>query len=144
VNLSQLIQNLFSESANPGQTLWASLADFVPESVLCATIIAILLTRMIFPSCKSSAYYLMLLGTVIALGFALPWDWITEAASPAKPIFSGLLVYDSLSIYMRSLLLIFVLLFTTFTQVSRVPRDDDATEFYVLVLGAAVGMSLMI
>ncbi|MGD0518164.1 MAG: NADH-quinone oxidoreductase subunit N [Thermoguttaceae bacterium] len=144
MNFIELVQNLFDERVNPGQTLWASLAAFTPEIILCATIVAILLMRMILPSWKTLSYYLMLLGVGAALGFALPWNWLPAAVSPAKPLFSGLLVYDGFSIFMRGLILIFVLLFTTFTQISRVPDLEDAAEFYVLVLGAAVGMSLMI
>jgi len=144
MNFIELVKNLFDEKANPGQTLWASLAAFTPEIILCATIVAILLMRMIFPSWKTLSYYLMLLGVGAALCFAMPWNWIPAAVSPAKPLFSGLLVFDGFSIFMRGLILIFVLLFTTFTQISRMPDQEDAAEFYVLILGAAVGMSLMI
>ena len=111
---------------------------------LCLTIIAILLMRMILPSWKSLSYYLCCWARRIALYLLIPKDWIPAAVVPAKPIFSGLLVYDSFSIFMRSLLLIFVLLFTTFTQISRMPDQEDSAEFYVLILGAVVGMSLMV
>jgi len=143
MNFIELVQNLFDDKIT-GQTLWASLGAFMPEIVLCITIVVILLMRMILPSWKSSSYYLMLSGTAIALYFAVPWNWFSEGVSPANEIFSGLLVYDSLSIFMRSLLLIFALLFTTFTQLSGVPDQEDSAEFYVLVLGALVGMSLMV
>jgi NADH-quinone oxidoreductase subunit N len=144
VNFIELIQNLFDESIYPGQTLWTSLRAFLPEIILCATIVAILLTRIIFASWKSLSYYIMLAGTALALYFAVPWNWFPEGVSAATPLFSGLLTYDSFSIFMRCLLLVFVLLFTTFTQVSRLPNLNDSAEFYVLVLGAVVGMSLMI
>jgi NADH-quinone oxidoreductase subunit N len=144
MNFIELVQNLFDERVNPGQTLWASLGAFMPETILCITIVAILLMRIVLPSWKTCSYYLMLLGTVTALYFAVPWNWFPATVSPAKPLFAGMLVYDSFSIYMRSLLLIFALLFTTFTQISRVPDQEDAAEFYVLILGALVGMSLMI
>jgi NADH-quinone oxidoreductase subunit N len=144
MNFIDLVKYLFDDKLNPGQTLWASLGAFMPETVLCATIVAILLMRMILPAWKSLSYYIMLLGTTVALILVVPKIWIPEAVLPAQPLFSGLLVYDSFSIFMRSLLLIFVLLFTTFTQISRVPDKEDSAEFYVLVLGAVVGMSLMV
>ncbi|MGA2062018.1 MAG: NADH-quinone oxidoreductase subunit N [Thermoguttaceae bacterium] len=144
MNFIELVQYLFDDKANPGQTLWASLAAFMPEIILCVTIVAILLMRIIFPSWKTLSYYLMLFGTATALYLAVPKDWFPTAVLPAKPIFSGLLVYDSFSIFMRSLLLVFVLLFTTFTQISRMPDQEDSAEFYVLILGAVVGMSLMV
>jgi NADH-quinone oxidoreductase subunit N len=170
VNFIDLVQNLFDQRANPGHTLWTSLTAFMPETILCITIVAILLMRMILPSWKSLSYYLMLLGAIMAMYFTvatvgLPSGPMTAArkvpfsmtfptttydvdlpsvAQQAMPIFDGLLICDSFSIFMRGLLLIFVLLFTTFTQISRVPNEEDSAEFYVLVLGAVVGMMLMI
>jgi len=41
-------------------------------------------------------------------------------------------------------LLLFAVLFTVFTWISRIPEDDEATEFFVLVLGATLGMCLMV
>ena len=45
---------------------------------------------------------------------------------------------------MRGLLLLFAILFATFTQLSGIPDQDDVTEFYVLMLGGTLGMCLMI
>ena len=36
------------------------------------------------------------------------------------------------------------MLFVTFTRVSGVPNDDDATEFYVMILGATIGLCIMV
>ena len=51
---------------------------------------------------------------------------------------------DSFGIVLRSLLMLFVVLFVTFTRVSGVPNDDDATEFYVMILGATIGLCIMV
>ena len=45
---------------------------------------------------------------------------------------------------LRGLLLLFAILFTAFTQIASAPNRDDMTEFYVLMLGALLGMCLMI
>ena len=119
-------------------SLWA----FRPELTLCATIVAILLVRTATAKWKSSAYYLMLLGTAAALYLAI-CSW-AEVPAKSEPIFTGMLVFDSFSVFMRCLLLLFALLFTTFTQVTGVPDPDDASEFYVLILGALLGMCLMV
>ena len=153
MNFIELVQNLFTDKVNPG--LWTSLGAFLPEIILCITIVLILLMRIVLPSWKTCSYYLMLLGTVIALYFTIPWkaiapefairwSWLPESALQSKQLFSGMLVYDTFSVFMRGLLLIFVLLFTTFTQISRIPNEEDSAEFYVLLLGALVGMMLMI
>ena len=55
-----------------------------------------------------------------------------------------MLVYDTFSVFMRALLLVFVVLFAIFTRLSGVPDRDDAADFYCLVLGATLGMCLMV
>lgn len=141
------------------QDLWSSLTAFRPELILCATILSLLLVRMIFSGWKAGAYYVTMLGTAAALYWAYTAIPIQPSAgqvenlsyAAAKPtfaspheLFTGLLVYDSFSVSLRILLLLFALLFAGFTRASRVPHEDDATEFYVLVLGATLGMCLMV
>ena len=63
---------------------------------------------------------------------------------PPRRFSRGTLAADSFTVVLRGLLLLFALLFTTFTQVVGVSDQDDMTEFYVLMLGALVGMCLMI
>jgi NADH-quinone oxidoreductase subunit N len=124
-----------------GRSLWA----FRPELTLCATIILILLARTIAPRWNGSAYCFMLLGTAAALYLAIPGHGAAaEMSVKPAPIFTGMLVYDSFSIFMRSLLLLFALLFATFTHVTGVPDPEDSSEFYVLILGALLGMCLMV
>ena len=58
------------------------------------------------------------------------------AVQDPAPLFTGLLVYDSFAVALRSLLLVFVFLFVVLTRITGVPNEEDATEFYVLILGA--------
>ena len=66
------------------------------------------------------------------------------AARGPAALFTGLLVHDSFSVALRMLLLVFLLLFTLMTRISGVPAPQHAAEFYVLVLGATLGMCLMV
>lgn len=144
MSFSQIIQNFLDDTLGAsGQT--AALWAFAPELIVCVTIVAILLARMILPQLKGGAFYVTLIGTGVALLTAIPGG-LFGGDTPTQPesIFTGLLVFDGFSIYMRCLLLLFVILFTAFTQISGVPDRDDATEFYVLVLGATLGMCLMV
>jgi NADH-quinone oxidoreductase subunit N len=86
----------------------------------------------------------MAAGSALALYFAAPWHYLGGDGAEHFAIFTGMLSFDPFAVYMRSLLLFFVLLFATFTQTTGVPDSEDATEFYVLVLGAALGMCLMV
>jgi len=137
VSFQQLVQDVLSQ-----ESLGASLSAFRAELMLCATIVVLLLVRMLAPQWKTGAFYVMLSGTSAALLLAIPFGDL--GSQLPSEIFTGLLVFDAFAVYMRMLLLLFALLFTTFTQVSGVPDQEDAGEFYVLVLGATLGMCLMV
>ncbi|MGA2035948.1 MAG: proton-conducting transporter membrane subunit, partial [Thermoguttaceae bacterium] len=137
MNFHQLLHDVVRD------TLSTSLPAVRPELTVCATIVLLLLVRMLVPGCRSIVYYVMLFGTATALWLAIPWQGIA-ASGEATPLFTGMLVSDSFSISLRVLLLVFVLLYIGFTRVSGVPDPDDAAEFYILVLGATLGMCLMI
>ena len=129
-----------------------SLSAFRAELALCATIVAVLLAKIVVPRWKSSAFYLTLLGLLAAIvpGFSVALGPVrvgcrrATGIPAAKAIFTGTLVADSFTVVLRGLLLLFAMLFTTFTQVAGVSDQDDMTEFYVLMLGALLGMCLMI
>lgn len=131
-------------------TLGTSLLAFGPELVICATIVLLLLARMLSSARSGRAFALTLAGSVVALYLAAPWRYLGPESAlgtdlpTSTPIFTGMLIYDKFSVYVRSLLLLFSVLFVVFTRISGVPEDDDATEFFVLVLGATLGMCLMV
>jgi NADH-quinone oxidoreductase subunit N len=97
-------------------------------------------------------FWLALAGTGLALYFAAPWahlrvltaeqELLPEAVVRME-IFTGMLVYDTFSIYIRSALLLFAVLFVVFTKLSGIPDHEDAPDIYTLVLGATLGMCLM-
>jgi NADH-quinone oxidoreductase subunit N len=132
VNLSDLVNSLVSDSL-------ASTAAFRPELVLCATIVLILLLRIVQWTEHLDSFYVTLAGAAIALYLAGPW----HPMQPAGEIFTGLLMYDTFTVYFRTLLLFFLVLFTIFTRISGVPDRDAAPDVYALVLGATLGMCIM-
>lgn len=129
-----LVQSTLRETAE------TSVLAFAPELIVCATIVALLVVRMLSTGGSGSAYPVMVLGTLAALLTAL----LTKTPDRPTELFTGMLMLDSFSLYMRRLLLLFVLLFAALTRVSGTPDRSDATEFYVLVLGASLGMCLMV
>ena len=134
MTLHDLLENTLSD------TLQTSLVAFRPELTLCATIVLLLLVKMLAPHGKISAYHVMLIGTAAALCLALRPDGLVKPSE----IFTGMLVHDTFSIYLRRMLLTFALLFAVFTQLTGVPEREDSTEFFVLTLGAVLGMCLMV
>jgi NADH-quinone oxidoreductase subunit N len=55
-----------------------------------------------------------------------------------------MLVSDSFSAGLRVLLYLFALLFTLFSQIAGLQRRENDADFYVLMLGALMGMSIMV
>jgi NADH-quinone oxidoreductase subunit N len=136
VNFLDSIQSVFDNTLGAGQSLWS----FRPELTLCATMIVILLTRMILPRWRASSFYLAVLGLALALFFVFDgWQ-----PGSGREIFTGLLVSDGFSAALRGLLLFFTLLFVTFVQVAGRRPVEEETEFLVLLLGAVLGLCLMV
>ena len=78
-----------------------------------------------------------------------PWELLAASAEGTggvggrMEIFTGMLVYDGFSVFMRGLLLGFLVLFIVFTAISGIPDRDDGPDIYSLVLGATLGFCLM-
>lgn len=141
-------------SSNMGVVISDALADtlavsvplFRPELCLSATIVLLLLCR-ILPVLRHVESAVIALGGVC---FAAWYAWCDLQGLPAggmasgrQELFTGLLAFDSLTAYIRMLLMGFLVLYILFTRVSGIPDREDAADFYTLVLGATLGMCLM-
>jgi NADH-quinone oxidoreductase subunit N len=138
VNLHDLVESLLKD------TLETSLPVFGPELVICGTIVLLLLTRVIRLDRLVPPFFLALAGSVVALWLALPHEGIAAWAE-MEPIetFTGMLVFDSLSAFVRVFLLSFVVLFVVLTKLTGIADHEDGQDFYTLVLGAILGMCIM-
>ena len=94
---------------------------------------------------KIDAFWIALIGAAVGLWYSRcrGASWTRFGDSTRHEMFTGMLVYDSFTVYFRMLLLFFAVLFVIFTQISGIPDRDDAPDFYSLVLGATLGMCLM-
>jgi NADH-quinone oxidoreductase subunit N len=145
VNFDTLINNLLRD------TLDTSLPGFMPELLLCVTIVVMLLVRLPRFGRRFNSFFIALPGTLIALYFAAPWRYLfhdVDLAFPSDavlstPIFDGLLVFDTLTVYFRTVLLVFAILFLFFTWLSGIPDREDSPDFYTLILGGTLGMCIM-
>jgi NADH-quinone oxidoreductase subunit N len=130
-------------------TLQVSLPAFRPELALASTIVLMLLARIPRLGNRINAALIAIPGLLFALWYAAPWLYLAGGDPPADApalgveIFTGLLRYDALAVYFRSVLLVFALLFVVFTQLSGIPDREDGPDFYTLVLGGTLGMCLM-
>jgi len=138
VNFHLLIDDVQSETLT-------ALGLFRPELAICGTIVGLLLLRILFGRGLSAAL-LTLIGSGIALGFAIQDTWAACCGGETierQEFFGNLLVYDGLTTYFRTFLLAFTVLFVLVTWRTGIPDREDGPDFYTLALGSVLGMCLM-
>jgi NADH-quinone oxidoreductase subunit N len=133
VNFSTIVENLYHNTAA------VSIPLFLPELILCATIVAMLLVRIVF-GMRVPPALIAFIGAAIGFYYALPLHGETVSRTE---LFTGLLVYDGFTAFFRAVLLFFAMLFVVITTLSGIPDREDAPDFYSLVLGGTLGMCLM-
>jgi NADH-quinone oxidoreductase subunit N len=140
--ISQLI--IDTKGAGGGPLTFSSTSSiglFLPEITLCLTIVLMLLVRVFHWGRRVDAFYFVLIGSGVAL-------YLASLGAPVLQqrveIFTGMLVYDTFTIFMRSVLLLFVFLFAILTKLTGIPDREDGPDMYTLVLGATLGMCLMV
>lgn len=139
MNLAEQLKTLSADT-------YASLACFLPETILCGTIVVLLLCQFFALSRRLHGVWISLAGTALAFTVAvLDWwhsGWLAPGRMDAE-LFTGLLIFDSFTLFFRLLLLGFLILFLVFTRLSGVPNRENAADLHTLVLGAVVGMCVM-
>ncbi|MGE0756957.1 MAG: NADH-quinone oxidoreductase subunit N [Pirellulaceae bacterium] len=155
MNLHELVSQFIMDSRGlpTGGSLAtpdSSLGVFLPELALCGTILLMLLLRIFGIGQRVNASIFAFAGSAFALYLAAPWfhlgiDQVASSpyAASRMEIFTGMLVYDPFTVFMRAVLIGFALLFTVFTWLSGIPDREDSADIYTLVLGATLGMCLM-
>ena len=152
----QLVSDLYIDTKGAGAGLFSispdsSLAAFMPELVLCATIVLMLLVKVFRLDRHVVTVSIALAGVAVALltclwhtplSTTLP-DFLDPAAVSRMEIFTGMLVYDTFTVFLRAVLLLFAFLLVIMTLLSGIPNRDDAADVYTLMLGATLGMCLM-
>lgn len=138
VTLQSAVNGLLSN------TLKESLPFFKPELAICATIVVMLLVRVFKGGERIPPYMLALAGSITALWLALPTDGVASWNQLERhELFTGMLVYDSVTAFIRIFLLVFVVLFIVLSRLTGIADGKDGQDYYSLVLGATLGMSLM-
>jgi NADH-quinone oxidoreductase subunit N len=158
VNLHDLVSQLIIDTKGAAGALFAapaadsSLYAYLPELVICLTVVALLAVRTFRWGWRVDTFWIALAGTGLALYCAAPWQLggalsesqVTDPSAVTRmEIFTGMLVYDTFSVFVRSLLIAFSVLFVIFTKLTGIPDKEDGPDIYTLVLGATIGMCLM-
>jgi NADH-quinone oxidoreductase subunit N len=137
VNLQSIIDNLISD------TLQTSVPLFIPELILCGTVVLMLLLRVFTSRGGAAPFLLSLVGAVAGFWYALPLGARALETGASHEIFTGMLVYDSVTVFIRALLFAFLVLFVLLSRLTGIAERDDSQDYFTLVLGATLGMCVM-
>lgn len=136
--MQSIVENLVYD------TLAVSLPLYWPELILCVTIVALLLARMLPGLSRIDSFYIALTGSILALASSAPVEGFAAMADlPPAEMFTGMLVYDGLTVALRLVLLVFAVLLLVLTRITQIAPRGKGEEFYVLLLGATLGMCVM-
>jgi NADH-quinone oxidoreductase subunit N len=140
MNFNEIVEHLRAD------TLETSLGLFSPELALCVTIVGLLLVRLVSADRWLPTYWVALIGSAVAFGFAYFQFMSLKDADATGPmlLFTNLLVYDQFGVFFRLFLLLFLVLVIALSVISGIPDNEDGPDFYTLLLGATVGMMLMV
>jgi NADH-quinone oxidoreductase subunit N len=143
--------------------LIVDLNAFSPEIILCGAIVLFLLLRLLTSFKHVHMSWVALVFTLLALAvswvqwagpvhvnlgfyeFELPFRQPADLGGQANAhdIFGGLLAFDNFTIFVRILLLSFTTLVIWLSMLTGIPDREDSADFYCLLLGATLGMTLM-
>lgn len=126
------------------ETLTVSISRFGPELIVSATIIVLLLARLFGCDRWVAPYWTTLVGCMAALGYAT-WQYMQLQQGTIVPseYFTGLMVFDGFTVFLRIFLLLFLILVTVLTVLTGIPDLEDGPDFYTLLLGSTIGMMIM-
>jgi NADH-quinone oxidoreductase subunit N len=140
-------------------TLPSDLLGIAPELVLCGAIVLVLLLRI---GLGSRSHFGVIGLVMIALAFVValnqtggetPWgaklilaDPRADdggATMPRMELFSGMLVLDDFTVWMKLFLIVFAGGVLSLCMLTGIPDREDSADFLTLLFGATVGMMLM-
>jgi NADH-quinone oxidoreductase subunit N len=125
---------------------WRELAPFVADLWLVATAVAVLLTPFFTPPRRSNVAcaVVALAGLTLAL-VSLIAVGAGAGVGEGPDRFRPMLVTDSVAFFWKVLLLLFVMgvILMWFSTTADSLHEGDGPEFFVLLVGATLGMSLM-
>ncbi len=125
-------------------TLDVSVPLFRPELVLCVTMVGMLLGKVLPIVRKFDPFVIALAGSALALAMAIPKVGLANIGELARvELFTGMLVYDALTVYLRIVLLASTLVLILLSRITGLADRFDGQDYYTLLLGATLGMCIM-
>jgi len=114
----------------------SSLVYFIPELILTASIVIVLVADLIFKKSKEFLIPLMSVGVLIITMFFT----IAQYSKGLESLFFDMIVLDGMAIFFK----ILVTVATIFVIFFSMPNKQVKSEYYVLLLAIVLGMFLMV
>jgi NADH-quinone oxidoreductase subunit N len=135
-------------NAKMAEALSESLSNdaffFMPELVLCGSIVLLLLIRLIPRYDRWHMGWIALAAVAgVCVLSCVQWANPLLASMRSVNLFGGMLIYDNFSVFLKIFLYSFVTLVVLLTMLTGIPDREDSADFYCLLFGATLGMSLM-
>jgi NADH-quinone oxidoreductase subunit N len=132
------------------ESLRHDLLTFLPELILCATIVIMLLARLVTAFNRSHLGWFALFMAAFALWMAVVfWPGLVPMdsslpTSGGEAGFAGLLEFDTFGLYFRAFLLGFLILSIWLSLATGIPDREDSADYLTLLVGGTLGMMLMV
>ncbi|HJZ59398.1 MAG TPA: NADH-quinone oxidoreductase subunit N [Gemmataceae bacterium] len=114
---------------------------FLPELVVCAGIVVLLLCRLV--RVLDRAHLGGLAVAILAVALFAAGFQVTDTGKQDTPFFSGMLASDAFAGLVRTLILAAALFTVVLTLLTGIPDREDSADFHALLLGGTLGMMLM-
>lgn len=122
-------------------SLQTDLVTLAPELILCGGILLLLLARMMT---RMHLGPLAMAITGVALAVACIQAMAIDDSTSGGEAFHGLVRVDAFACFLRCYLLLFTLLLLFLSRLTAIPDAEDSADFSTLILGATLGMLLMV
>ncbi|HEY3245904.1 MAG TPA: NADH-quinone oxidoreductase subunit N [Phycisphaerae bacterium] len=120
---------------------------FAPELALVGTLIALLIAPLVSARDPRTSAGIVLLGALATLLLTVQVSAQVQergqvGLAPASA--AGMLIADNLSVFFKLILCVFLIAVTLLWRIGPAAGHVDATEFFVLLVGSAIGMVFMV
>lgn len=116
------------------------LFAFIPEILLAAVIVLVLAARLITAFDRIHRVSVAIVGVGVALAVTV----FQATSGGCGGIFTGLLMIDDWAIAFRAFILLATLLVLLLSRLTGLPDSDDSGDYTVMLLGAAIGLMMMV
>ncbi|MBE0602258.1 MAG: NADH-quinone oxidoreductase subunit N [Deltaproteobacteria bacterium] len=117
----------------------ASVSYFLPEFILTATILILIITRVATKDPQSTAFPIL---SLVGVGLAILFAAVIPAGE-GKATFEGMVAYDAFAVFFKMVTALAAIVVIFMSMDSREMEGGPQVEFYIFLLSSLIGMFLL-